>query len=79
MIRGVIEHYYFNNYVVFKHPYCYKAHIETNMYFKIEILLTKSGDFLASGDFGKLLITFPNSLDLNQNAGPDLDPNCWTP
>ena len=34
-----------------------------------------------SGDFFHLLITFANSLDLDQarqNVGPDLDPNCLT-
>ena len=33
---------------------------------------------LASGDFCRLLITFANVLDLDQdrqNVGPDLDPN----
>ena len=37
--------------------------------------------FLASGDFGCLLITFANSSDADQarqNVGPDLDPNCLT-
>ena len=36
---------------------------------------------LASGDFCRLLITFANSLDPDQdqqNVGPDLDPNCLT-
>ena len=36
----------------------------------------------ACGDFCHLLITFANSLDLDQarqNVGPDLDPNCFTP
>ena len=36
----------------------------------------------ASADFCHLLITFANSLDLDQarqNVGPDLDPNCLTP
>ena len=36
---------------------------------------------LASGDFYRLLITFANSLDPDQdrqNVGPDLDPNCLT-
>ena len=32
--------------------------------------------FLASGDFCHLLITFANSLDPDQNVGPDLDQNC---
>ena len=35
----------------------------------------------ARGDFCCLLITFVNSLDLDQarqNVGPDLDPNCLT-
>ena len=34
-----------------------------------------------SGDFCRLLIIFPNSLDPDQdghNVGPDLDPNCST-
>ena len=37
--------------------------------------------FLASGDFCRLLITFANSLDPDQdrqNVGPDLDANCLT-
>ena len=37
--------------------------------------------FLVSGDFCRLLIIFPNSLDPDQdrqNVGPDLDPNCFT-
>ena len=36
----------------------------------------------AGSDFCHLLITFANSLDLDQarqNVGPDLDPNCLTP
>ena len=36
---------------------------------------------LASGDFGRLLITFANNLDPDQdrqNVGFDLDPNCLT-
>ena len=35
--------------------------------------------FLASGNFCRLLITFANSLDLDQDrcfVGPDLDPSC---
>ena len=35
---------------------------------------------IASGDFYHLLITFANSLDLDQdrrNVGPDLDPNLF--
>ena len=33
----------------------------------------------ASGDFCRLLITFADSLDPDQqNVGPDLDPNCLT-
>ena len=38
-------------------------------------------NFLASGDFCCLLITFANSLDPDQDrqdVGPDLDPNCLT-
>ena len=37
--------------------------------------------FLASGNFFRLLITFANSLDPDQdrqNVGPDLDPNHMT-
>ena len=37
--------------------------------------------FLTSGDFCRLLITFANSLDPDQdqqNVGPDLGPNCLT-
>ena len=37
--------------------------------------------FLANITFCHLLITFANSLDLDQaqqNVGPDLDPNCLT-
>ena len=37
--------------------------------------------FLASSDFCRLLITFANSLDPDQdqqNVGLDLDPNCLT-
>ena len=37
--------------------------------------------FIASGDFCRLLITFANSLDQNQdrqNFSPDLDPNYFT-
>ena len=36
----------------------------------------------ASGDFCRLLITFANSLDPDQdrqNVSPDLDPDCLTP
>ena len=35
---------------------------------------------LASGDIGRLLIPYANSLDpdqARQNVGPDLDPNCF--
>ena len=38
--------------------------------------------FLASGDFGCMLITFADSLDPDQDGhpvGPDLDPNHMTP
>ena len=37
--------------------------------------------FLASGNFCRLLITFANSLERDQerqNVGHDLDPNCLT-
>ena len=39
-----------------------------------EILLTLP----ASSEFCGLLITFANSLDPDQNVGPDLDWNCLT-
>ena len=44
-------------------------------------ILSFLNSFPASGDFCRLLITFANSLDLDQarqNVGPDLDPNCLT-
>ena len=43
--------------------------------------VTMFNSYLASGDFCHLLITFANSLELDQdrqNVGPDLDPNCFT-
>ena len=34
--------------------------------------------FLASDDFGHLLITFADSLDPDHDVGPDLDPSRLT-
>ena len=48
---------------------------------KLPFLWTCSNSVLASGDFCRLLITFANSFDPDQdrqNVGPDLDPNCLT-
>ena len=45
------------------------------------IIVYDSLSFLASDNFCCLLITFPNSLDPDQdrqNVGPDLDPNRLT-
>ena len=39
-------------------------------------LVSNFNSFPASGDFCRLLITFANTLDPDQNVGPDLDPNC---
>ena len=41
-------------------------------------IIISLNSFTASGDFCHLLITFENSLDPDQNVGPDLDPNCMT-
>ena len=41
-------------------------------------IVQRVNSFLASGDFFRLLITFVNSLDPDQDrqkVGPDLDPN----
>ena len=47
-----------------------------------KIIYTSSAESkLASSDFCRLLITFTNSLDPDQdrqNVGPDLDSNCLT-
>ena len=48
---------------------------------KCDFLLKTNNSFLASRDFCRLLITFTNSLNPDQdrqNVGPDLDPNCLT-
>ena len=46
----------------------------------LNVILTNNS-FLAKRDFCRLLITFTNSLNPDQdrqNVGPDLDPNCLT-
>ena len=44
-------------------------------------MLLNFNSLAANGDFCRLLITFANSLDPDQDrqkVGPDLDPNCLT-
>ena len=50
--------------------------LKTNKKTSISDLKTAVNSFLASDDIFRLLITFPNNLDPDQNIGPDLDPNC---
>ena len=53
----------------------------TNLSVLHELCKPGINSFLASGDFYRLLITFANSWDPDQErqiVGPDLDPNCLT-
>ena len=52
-----------------------------NEHFQCRTKIIRQTSFLASGDFCRLLITFANSLDPDQDqqiVGPDLDPNHLT-
>ena len=52
-----------------------------NLQFIIYFNMTRTNSVHASGDFCRLLITFANSLDPDQDrqhVGPDVDPICLT-